>query len=109
MELVVSTAVHNGRRRCNLYTPTTEIHIEVLQIQQKGHFSIQDSFRNLNLTSVHAKQEKICRCGTSGRGLVVDLALLGIWLDSMILKVYSNLSGSMIRRQNIQQQTRASP
>jgi len=29
-------------------------------------------------------------------GLVVDLAVLGRWLDSMILKVFSNLNNSMI-------------
>ncbi|KAK4830954.1 hypothetical protein QYF61_014413 [Mycteria americana] len=36
---------------------------------------------------------KTCRCGTC---LVVDLAVLGSWLDSMILRVFSNLNDSVI-------------
>jgi len=27
---------------------------------------------------------------------VVDLAVLGLWLDSMMLRIFSNLNGSMI-------------
>jgi len=38
----------------------------------------------------------MCRCGAQGHGLVVDLAVLGMWLDSMILKFFSSLNGSMI-------------
>jgi len=35
------------------------------------------------------------RYGTYGHGLVVDLAVLGLWWDLMILKVFSNLNDSM--------------
>ena len=38
----------------------------------------------------------MCRCGAKGRGLVVDLAGLGLQLDSMTLSVFSNLRDSMI-------------
>jgi len=34
--------------------------------------------------------KKMCRCGTSGYGLV-GMVVLGGWLDLMILKVFSNL------------------
>jgi len=34
--------------------------------------------------------KKRCRCGTSGYGLV-GMVVLGGWLDSMILEVFSNL------------------
>lgn len=30
-------------------------------------------------------------CGTEGHGLVVELAVFGLWLDSMIVRVFSNL------------------
>ncbi|KAK4825110.1 LOW QUALITY PROTEIN: hypothetical protein QYF61_024001 [Mycteria americana] len=40
--------------------------------------------------------KKTCRCGAQGHGLVVDLAVLGLRLDSMILKVFSNLNDSLI-------------
>ena len=53
-----------------------------------------------------ALQLRLCRAsawiwcfserGTWGHGLVVDLAVLGLRLDSMILKVFSNLNDSMI-------------
>lgn len=33
-----------------------------------------------------------------GHGLTMDLAVLGLWLDSMILKVFSNLHDSTIPR-----------
>jgi len=38
----------------------------------------------------------MCRCGTEEHGLVVDLAVLGLRLDSMILKVFSKINDSMI-------------
>lgn len=38
----------------------------------------------------------MCRCSTRGHGSVVDLAMLGLQLDSIILKVFSNLYVSMI-------------
>jgi len=38
----------------------------------------------------------MCRCGALGRGSVVDLAVLGLQLDLMIIKVFSNLSDFMI-------------
>jgi len=34
--------------------------------------------------------KKMCRCGTSGYGSV-GMVVLGGWLDSMILEVFSNL------------------
>jgi len=34
--------------------------------------------------------QKTCRCGTSGYGLV-DMVVLGGWLDLKILEVFSNL------------------
>ena len=34
--------------------------------------------------------KKTCRCGTSGYGLI-GMVVLGGWLDSMILEVFSNL------------------
>ena len=37
----------------------------------------------------------MCRCGTSGYGLV-GMVVLGGWLDLMILEVFSNLNDSMI-------------
>lgn len=39
-----------------------------------------------------------CRCVIQGHGLMMDLAVLDLKLDSMILKVYSNLHDSMIPR-----------
>lgn len=33
-----------------------------------------------------------------GKDLVVDLAVLGLWLDLMILRAFSNLKASMILR-----------
>ena len=38
----------------------------------------------------------MCRRSAQGHGLVVDLAVLGLQLDSMILKVFSNLNYSVI-------------
>jgi len=38
----------------------------------------------------------MCRCGTLGHGLMVDLAVFGLHLQSMILRAFSNLSDSMI-------------
>jgi len=32
----------------------------------------------------------MCRCGTSGHGLA-GMVVLGGWLDSMVLEVFSNL------------------
>jgi len=37
----------------------------------------------------------MCGCGIWGRGLVMDLAVLGLWLD-LILKLFSNLNDSTI-------------
>jgi len=37
----------------------------------------------------------MCRCGTSGHGLL-DMVVLGGQLDLMILEVFSNLNDSMI-------------
>lgn len=34
-------------------------------------------------------------CGTEGHGVVMDLAVLGLWLDSL-LEVFSNLNDAMI-------------
>ena len=34
--------------------------------------------------------KKMCRCGTSGYGLLGMVVLVG-WLDSMMLEVFSNL------------------
>ena len=49
------------------------------------------------MISVHAKQEKeMCRCGTEESGLVVDLVVLGLQLNSLILKVFSNLNDSTV-------------
>ena len=39
--------------------------------------------------------QKMCKCGTSGHGLA-GMVVLGGWLDSMILEVFSNLNESMI-------------
>ena len=39
----------------------------------------------------------MCRRGAYRYGLVVNLAVLGQWLDSMILRVFSSLKDSMIR------------
>jgi len=36
------------------------------------------------------------KSGTWGHGLVVDWAVLGLQLDSMFLKVFSNLNDSVI-------------
>ena len=38
----------------------------------------------------------MCRCGASGHGLGVELAALGLRLDSMIVRVFSKLNDSMI-------------
>ena len=38
----------------------------------------------------------MCRCGTERHGLVVDLAVSGLQLALMILKVFLNLNYSMI-------------
>jgi len=42
----------------------------------------------------------MCRCGVQGHGLVVDLAVLSLWLNLMILKVFPKklriINGSMI-------------
>jgi len=38
----------------------------------------------------------MCRCGAYKHDLVVDLAVLDLRLDSMILKILSNLKRSMI-------------
>lgn len=35
-------------------------------------------------------------CGTKGRGSEVDLAVLALWLELMILKVFSNENDSTI-------------
>lgn len=40
--------------------------------------------------------QKLCRYGTRIHGLVVDLAVLGLWLDSMIFNVFFNLNDPMI-------------
>jgi len=37
----------------------------------------------------------MCRCGTSGHGLA-GIVVLCLWLDLMILEVFSNLSDSVI-------------
>ena len=37
----------------------------------------------------------MCRCGTWGHGLVVDVTVLGKWLNSVILKVFSGLNNSV--------------
>ena len=37
----------------------------------------------------------MCRCGTSGHGLA-GMAVLGGWLDLMILEVFPNLNDLMI-------------
>jgi len=39
---------------------------------------------------------KTCRCGTYGCSLVMDLAVLDLWFDFMILKLFSSLNNSMI-------------
>jgi len=39
---------------------------------------------------IHGGVQKTCRCGTLGYGLV-GMVLLGGWLDSMMLEVFSNL------------------
>ena len=39
---------------------------------------------------------KVCRHGTWGHGLVVDLAVLGLQLDLIILKVFANVIDSVI-------------
>lgn len=39
---------------------------------------------------------KMCKCGSGGHGLVVELAVLGYWLDLMILAVFPNCNGSVI-------------
>ena len=38
----------------------------------------------------------MCRRDAQGHGLVVELAVLGLRLDSMILRVCSNLKDSML-------------
>lgn len=38
---------------------------------------------------------KMRRCGAEEGGFVVDLAVSGLWLDQVILKVFSNLHDSM--------------
>ncbi len=38
----------------------------------------------------------MCRHGTWEDGLVVDLAVLGLQLDLVILKVFSNLNDSVV-------------
>lgn len=38
----------------------------------------------------------MCGCGTWGHCSVVDLAVVGSWLDSMVLEGFSNLKDSMI-------------
>lgn len=40
----------------------------------------------------HWSIQKTCRCGAWGCGLVVDLSVLHWQVDSMILKVFSNLN-----------------
>jgi len=37
----------------------------------------------------------MCGCGAQEHGLVMDLAVLGLWLHFMILKVFSDLNVSM--------------
>lgn len=39
---------------------------------------------------------KMCACGTWGQGLLVALAVLGFWLDLMILKVFFTLNDSVV-------------
>lgn len=38
----------------------------------------------------------MCKCGTEGHGLVVDLVVLDKQLDLMVLKVFSSLKNSEI-------------
>jgi len=42
----------------------------------------------------------MCRCGTSGYGLV-GMVVLGGWLDLMILEVFSNLFYDFIFRSSV--------
>lgn len=39
---------------------------------------------------------KMCRCGAQKHALMVELAVLGLWLNLMLLRVFPNLKGSMI-------------
>lgn len=43
----------------------------------------------------------MCRHGTWGHGFVVDLAMLGLWLDLMILKAFFNQNDSVIVRHSL--------
>lgn len=52
------------------------------------------SFTKYAVPGIH--QKGLCRCSTSGHSLVVDLAGSDLQLDSIILKVFSNLNYSMI-------------
>ena len=52
-------------------------------------------FSNALLPNASSSHQR-CRCGAHGHGLVVDLVALGLRLDLMILRVFSNLNDSMI-------------
>jgi len=43
-----------------------------------------------------AGTEKLCGRGVLGHGIVVELAVLGLQLESMILRIFSNLNNSMV-------------
>lgn len=46
----------------------------------------------------------MCKCGAWGHGLVVDLAVVGLLLDLIILKVMSNLKDSVTQSAGISDQ-----
>jgi len=40
--------------------------------------------------------DEMCKCGTKAHGFVVDTEVFGLWLDLMILKIFTNLNDSKI-------------
>lgn len=54
--------------------------------------------KKINKISIPGGTLNMCRCVVQGHGLTMDLAVLDLQLDSMILKVFSNLYDSMIPR-----------
>lgn len=47
--------------------------------------------KKINKISIPGGTLNMCSCVIQGHSLMMDLALLDLWLDSMILKVFSNL------------------
>lgn len=63
---------------------------------RKGCQELEEAAQGSCRVTTPGSAQKICGCDIWGHGLAVDLAVLGKWLELVILQGFSSLNDSMI-------------